>query len=421
VGAMLYNYNTPIYARVHSRKLGLLRWSLVALILVYILFWSMLYKGGYLKEEAPIGTVRFSVQHAGVRAGTKDTPCHDPFEPGCHLALHLPKELPYCVQNAAPRAHKKFPCRHLDATESTTVFEKSLLIATRITEYTQQRACPWGKNGGDKRCSGIWTSNAPTTFFVADVDDVNLVLDHAIDTPTLGVTAASRTSPQGSLVSTDDATCASTPGADRPWSPCKILPNTTSERSGLDVLRLSTLIRSATGIGLDTATTFASNHSLRYTGMVLVILIEYSNFVPFFGVVQNTTYNYRVSFIRGTGAKILEQEYLNSDHSRRILQKRHGVLLAVKFSGALRQFDWSVCLITLTTSLALLAVATTVVDALAMYMLKESREFDKVKYIDVKLGSEVSAGQTRKARKGEEAEDDEDAPLIRRNLSSLNA
>ena len=62
---MFYNYNTPIYARVHSKKLGLLRWTFSGLILAYIVFYSMLYKGGYLKEEAPIGTVRFSVQHTG--------------------------------------------------------------------------------------------------------------------------------------------------------------------------------------------------------------------------------------------------------------------------------------------------------------------------------------------------------------------
>jgi hypothetical protein len=62
---MLYSYNTPIYARVKSAKLGLLRWIFSSLILIYILGYSMLYRGGYLQFESPIGTVRFSVQHPG--------------------------------------------------------------------------------------------------------------------------------------------------------------------------------------------------------------------------------------------------------------------------------------------------------------------------------------------------------------------
>eukprot|EP00946_MAST-07B_sp_MAST-7B-sp1_P003601 g3601.t1 len=419
------NYNTPIYARVHSHKLGLLRWIFSGLILFYIVVWSMLYKGGYLKEEAPIGTVRFSVQHAAV--DSKNSSCKDPFEPGCLLDLHTAEELSYCVKNPRPRRHKKFQCRHLDAAESISIFEKSLLVATRISEYAQRRACPWNENGETVRCTNIWESGPATTFFVADVDELNLVFDHAIDTPTLGVTAAARTSPQGVLVSNDNGACATSLGADRPLAPCSIAPNKTSDGSGLDVIRLSTLLRS-TGIDLDGGTTFHSNHSLRYTGMVLVVFIEYTNFVPFFGITKNVTYKYRVSPIEGTGAKILEQEYLNKEHSRRVLQKRHGVLVAVKFSGTLRQFDWSTCLITLTTSLALLAVATTIVDAMAMYLLKESKEFDRVKYKDVELdGGKINAdGYDRPmaceniGMQSEREEDSEDMPLLRSQQDRLS-
>ena len=435
---MLYNYNTPIYARVHSKKLGLLRWTFSGLILAYIVFYSMLYKGGYLKEEAPIGTVRFSVQHAGIHKDTHQ-PCHDPFEAGCVLPqLHATADLSYCIDNPDSRSHKKFPCRHYDATESTTMFEKSLLVATRITEYVQDRVCPWSTNGkgNTKACTNIWKNHneePPLTFFVADVEAMTLVLDHAIDTPTLGVTAAARTSPQGLLLVDNDATCASTPGQHRLTAPCTILPNKTSTadaasttNQGLDVFTVNTLIHAANdGRGLDDPTTFASNHSLRYTGMVLVMFIEYSNFVPWYGVVDETTYKYRTSFIKGTGAKNMEEEYLNAGHSTRLLQKKHGLLLAVKFTGTIRSFDWSECLMTLTTSLALLAVATTIVDALALYLLdSDTGEFDKIKYQDVRLGAgeegsgtNVGRGKRRveleRGREGEkEEEQNEEMPLL---------
>ena len=374
---MLYSYNTPIYARVKSAKLGLLRWIFSSLILIYILGYSMLYRGGYLQSESPIGTVRFSVQHPGHLPNNQ--PCHDPFQENCILHLHASKDLSYCSENPTPREHKKFHCRHLDATETITVFEKSVLIATRITEYIQERTCLFTN---PNKCTQLWKTKTSKeqTYFIGDVDDLTLVLDHAIDTPTLGITAASRTSPKGMLISTNDVMCQNLVQQN---APCEIAP--TLHTSGLDVFQLSTLIQLATEGGtLDETTSFASNHSLRYTGMVLVVLIEYSNFIPLYGVSNTVTYHYKLKFIKGTGAKHMHQQYL-TDSNERILQKRHGVLMVVKFAGSLHAFDWQTCLVTLTTSLALLAVATTIVDGLALYILRGNGQFEAIKYQDVVL------------------------------------
>ena len=80
---------------------------------------------------------------------------------------------------------------------------------------------------------------------------------------------------------------------------------------------------------------------------------------------------------------------------------------------------------TLTTSLALLAVATTIVDALALYLLdSDTGEFDKIKYQDVRLGAgeegsgtNVGRGKRRveleRGREGEkEEEQNEEMPLL---------
>ena len=415
----MFSYNTALYARVHSKRLGLLRLAFTGMILIYIFCYSMGYKGGYLMKEAPIGTVRFSVQHEAYHNDGTNTPCHDPFEDNCAIKLHAPKMLSYCLGNKEIRRHQKFSCRHLDATEATTVFEKSLLIATRITEYNQERTCKW--NDDEQQCTSMWKSSSPaaSTFFVADIEATTLVLDHAIDTPTLGITAAARTSPQGMLIGNDDETCHTTPGEQSGTAPCFIHPNKTSRRSGLDVFRLSTLIQAATqGVTLDDETSFNNSHSLRYSGMVLVVLIEYTNFIPFQGVSDTVTYKYNVKYIKGTGAKNMEQRYIGNNIDQRTLQKRHGVMLSVKFTGALYAFDWSVCLITLTTSLALLAVATTIVDTFALYILRSNGRFTKIKYQDYEINYEdikIAMEETTITKERiamEEEDDEEETPLL---------
>ena len=69
---------------------------------------------------------------------------------------------------------------------------------------------------------------------------------------------------------------------------------------------------------------------------------------------------------------------------------------------------------TLTTSLALLAVATTIVDGLALYVMQGHGKFDRIKYQDVRL---VGAVVGRVGKEGE-GERDEEAPLLGLYLNS---
>ena len=106
----------------------------------------MLYWGGCLQSESPIGTDSLCSIPA-IFLTTNPATIH--LKKTASYILHASKDLSYCSENPTPREHKKVHCRHLDATETITVFEKSVLIATRITEYIyiQERIFDvWGGN-----------------------------------------------------------------------------------------------------------------------------------------------------------------------------------------------------------------------------------------------------------------------------------
>ena len=63
-----------------------------------------------------------------------------------------------------------------------------------------------------------------------------------------------------------------------------------------------------------------------------------------------------------------------------VLRNRHGLKIVVTQTGKLGTVDMLTLLLTLTTSLALLAASTTAVDFLAMYVMKRKSAYRKGKY-----------------------------------------
>jgi len=74
------------------------------------------------------------------------------------------------------------------------------------------------------------------------------------------------------------------------------------------------------------------------------------------------------------------------DENKRLMLNRHGLHLSAKVTGSFGVFDPVYLLIMLTTSLALLGVARTCVDSVALYSpSRHQKQYNEAKYVAVRL------------------------------------
>ena len=142
-----------------------------------------------------------------------------------------------------------------------------------------------------------------------------------------------------------------------------------------------------------------SRRSARYDGIVLEINIEYQNTLPWSGVLPGGQVDYvlTASVVNNTKSKIEEEIWVEYP-AKRVTRNRHGIKIVVVQTGRLGGFSAAALLTTFTSSLALLAVATTGVDFLAMYVLARKGIYKSAKYenINEKYLEELEAKQAQR-------------------------
>ena len=72
--------------------------------------------------------------------------------------------------------------------------------------------------------------------------------------------------------------------------------------------------------------------------------------------------------------------YAEEDVEFRYLRKAYGLRILVQSTGRCRAFDWAAIFVTLGSAVALLSVATVVVDGLAVYVLPKKDVYQRIKY-----------------------------------------
>ena len=83
--------------------------------------------------------------------------------------------------------------------------------------------------------------------------------------------------------------------------------------------------------------------------------------------------------VKGSSYKYYETEYSNYRETRKLVNM-HGIYIQAVQGGELRGFNFNNLLIQLTTALTLLAVATTLTDYCALYLLPDAPAYTKYKY-----------------------------------------
>lgn len=193
-----------------------------------------------------------------------------------------------------------------------------------------------------------------------------------------------------------DKLCAEEPAVDAIWggkststAPCYISPWMVK---GKDIYKIGTLMRSM-GISLNDAIDPAKpkDGTKRSEGMLVTMATEYTNFHMFsLGAQSRTRYAYKLSEIPSSGYKEAKMSFTDFP-KKRVKQDLHGVLFIVQATGSLATFNTTSMLIQLTTSLALIAISTTITNTLAQYILTLSPFYLRAMYQDTHDFSDLRA------------------------------
>lgn len=398
----LFAYTTVKMARVHDRRLGILHYAFMSLILVYIIVYVCLVNKEYMLVDVPEGTVRLGL--------LPPIACPDEAAGECEGFRRLATELPYCTGAPPDPGHlmpTQFQCRYED--ESFVVWppveQRGFFAATRITEKQQllPDTCNSAGGGGPRpnpTCFD-WEPDGlgEQVYYPAQIESFTAFIDHTMTASRLGL---SYSWPSTALF------CRGIFDVEgKKLDPCDDyanveacrLANVTLETGKRNIVPLKTLLRAAGINDLDTDgdVDCESNavspgcESFRYSGLVLQVNIEYNNKFSFNA--SEVEYRYTVNHIEQSEFQANELIAVLADNSSRTVNNRHGIRVVFRQIGEVGRFDPQTCLINLVTALGLLAAATTFVDALMVYVLPQKQVYSKAKVqeIDISVSEREAA------------------------------
>lgn len=346
----LLSYNTVKIVAIRDRRLGLLHYFFMLCIVGYIVGYVIVYDKRYLKLEAPVGSVRMSLLSPQNRGETPPPA----------------SELPYCLQMQKQyNGWKNHRCLYWD--EALVVFPpteaSAMFITTRVTNITEHLDnCTLDSN----TCKYI--ADSVNTSTIAAIENFTLLIDHSVYTSQLGIQANSEELPG----------CLLGPNGKEMVDPFK--EDSIGRAGAQDIIHLSVLLEAAGINSLDTVSPSNSSRSKRYDGVVLLVFITYSNTYTY--DTRKLRYQYTVKMVEDTKYKVVQPVYTKQIDVRAIWN-RHGIRLLVLQVGMLGAFDFETMLLSFVSGLGLLAVATLVVDTIAIRLLpKSSRIYKRYKYLE---------------------------------------
>jgi len=375
----VFAYPTIKYVKIQDARLGLFKYFLMFSILLYVVLVELAMNGGYLEQVAVTGACRFTLQQ----------PTHDdcdPMDVACKNKFAPLSELNYCSQggvNLSDVSGNIYPCRYYENIGAQQIFDKSIAVMTRGTEYIQELVCNTSDPHVDN-CPFVYNqTEPPETFYVADAESFTILIDHSVVATQLDITKASSQLHGVIFVENNHKLCRSDPTArsdprghvesHTDEAPCYIKPETTNRN--LDYVSLGTLLGAA-GISLDDIN--YSGQTYRQTGATIILSINYDNFYEWTGV-GDITYIYEPTVIEDSSWKFYKPFY-DSYRQRRTTLNMHGISVEAVQGGTIKGFDFNNLLIQITTSLTLFAVATVIVDFVALYILPDKDVYEDYKY-----------------------------------------
>lgn len=432
-------YKANKMVAIKSRNLGILYRLIQLLFVLYILVWVICIQNKHLLPVAMDGSIRLTVQ--------QPTQSCNPMHVDCKSDYMKMSALPYCKQysgategkptsfvpwssaikaNASRlKEHKmQHHCVYKDNINLTFAnpIPGTLFLQTRVSELPQYQQCiPTAENGWS--CDGalyqMEQSESQTNYFVADIERFTILLDHSFR-----VTVPNVRKPLHGHGTHYDGYVQKTCGRllKIPHKPHSSDYDSLFSIPIGTIVSLADLLKMADARGdklLDEIDPHADNKTRRWNGGVLHISISYSseNQGP-----QNFLGNGKISYV--VGVSLLPQQEFKNMHasevsgSQRLVLDDHGFLIVASVHGTLYVFDFVYLTQVLTTSVALFAVASMIVDFLMNHLVAHRYHYNLLQYqhtVDFDTFGEEKGVQELLCT----SRDDSSSPLIK--LSHLEA
>lgn len=365
-----------------------------------MVLYQILTLGSHLKTENPIGSVTFQLKRPTFMSELEWWDANDTVRTNAASKFPPTSELKYCKDSTLlPVPTKKLPCHYYnedDIAPTRSVGGPFLNLATRVTELTQVRVC---EDPVNDTCTHVWvTGDYFKAYFVAGAEDFILMIDHEAFTPSTGIHGSSTAYKTPRLFFSDHS---------------YLEPQDGTGFYGLfarDLVTVRTLLAAA---GIDDLDSFSpgllvDNSTHRYTGITLLLNVQYYNFEQWQFLPGPVKYDYRV-FRGSTYQTVHDTMPLASTEANmtRLWQNRHGVNIQVQQEGKLSTFDLFTFTVFLASTIALQTLAIFIVDFAAMYLYSGRMLFRKTKYDRV-----VPKGARSPAVQDDILPDDSAAPLM---------
>jgi len=323
--------------------LGILHYSFIVGIFIYIIGINIIYDQRYLKTEVPFGSVRATLQ-----------------EP---TTFKTPNQLPYCpqyqssIQYNSTLSFQNFECIYALGVDVTypTAQRGSLFGTTRLktTLYPPPPAnCTVPPT--DPAC--LTAPGNVTRYWIADIEDFTVFIEHAVYGQLTGV-AARNIDCKGEVFSSS---------GDR-------LLLLDSNRTS-DIFTISQLLSFAKLPSLDVPSQLVNSaNSMRYDGCFILVIITYSNRQSATDSYQ-LKYNYQ--FVSLPGLDVVQFAPTSTDaFGNTVENDRHGVNFVFLVTGTVGEFDFPQLLTSLVNGFVLTKFASVIVDLLLLYVLPQRNEY----------------------------------------------
>jgi len=405
-------YETPKVSRIRDAKLGLFYYLLVIAIIVYLVI-QLGRNMEFLEQAVPSQSVRLEFNEPA--RSKQGQACNEPLDdPDCKEAFRDIRDIPYCCTEkctpfplTAESSTCKCPeipeidayqCRLMDAISSAQITSQSIFIKT-YRKYIDQQRNPDKQNCDidHGRCEEIWLNHGKSKeLFTADIERFRLVIDHSITLEAFGISGNVRemegylqVGAKGSSTLRHHRLCREQDSAvDDVYggkltneAPCFIKPM--YHREG-DMFEVGVLLQ-AMSVSLDDAA--EGSVPFRKKGLTVNVEVVYFNTRRFHLPLSKVHYFYKLWPEKRKQHDIEDIFVDNQDNEedpslfkRRTVEVSRGIFLTVTRGGFLAQFSFQHLLVTLTTGLALLAVATYIVTWVARFLLRWGNYYTELIY-----------------------------------------
>jgi len=331
----LLSYSTLKIVKIRDRRLGALHYLLQLGIFIYIIIYTIVIQQRYLKSEIPFGSIRSTIQ-----------------EPATLDA----KSLPYCLQNQPTlNGRANYNCTFMlgrDLSYPPAIMD-SIFVSTRLKDTYYYPPNCGSTIGVDEIVTNFACISALTNvsvenrYYLGGIENYTVYIEHAIYGEVTDI-VTTNADLKGELEYSD--------GSKRELTDADRLDTG-------DVFDLSEILQAAGIDSLDSDSTVNAANSKRYDGVLVLVIIQYSNRAS-----APSQFKYTYSFKVLTGVDVIVQEPSVVQPNGQIMARsRYGVHFMYLVTGSIGKFDFQVLLTSIVAGLVLLGIATTIVDVLMIY------------------------------------------------------